>query len=245
MAKSSRSSNSNQRSGPGGGTRNLKQRVKTAKKRTVSQTRWLERQLNDPYVAEAKRLGYRSRAAFKLIDIDDVHKLMTSGKVVVDLGAAPGGWSQIAAKRVKSVEDKGQVIAIDISPMEPMPGVEVLHQDFMDDDAPDRLIALLRDGRADVVLSDMASPATGHARTDHLRIMGLAEAAGAFAADVLRSGGAFLCKVLQGGTERDLLNQLKRDFKTVKHVKPPSSRADSSELYVLALDFRGREDGED
>ena len=158
---------------------------------------------------------------------------------MVDLGAAPGGWAQIAADRVKSVEGRGQVVAIDISEMEPIAGVAILHLDFMDESAPDRLKALLRSGGADVVLSDMAAPATGHARTDHLRIMGLAEAAAQFATEVLKPGGAFLCKVFQGGTERELLDRLKQSFASVKHVKPPASRADSSELYVLATGFRG------
>ena len=225
--------------GSGSGRRNLKQRVKTAKKRTVSQTRWLQRQLNDPYVIEAQRQGLRSRAAFKLAEIDDKFKFLTAGKVVVDLGAAPGGWSIIAAKRVKSVEGKGQVVAIDISQMEPVPGVDLLHLDFMADEAPDELKGLMRDGSADVVLSDMAAPTTGHNRTDHMRIMGLAECAAMFACEVLRPGGVFLCKVLQGGTERDLLDQLKRDFAKVRHVKPKASRSDSAELYVFATGFRG------
>jgi len=230
------------RSGPGAGGRNLKQRVKTAKKRTVSQVRWLERQLNDPYVAAAKRDGYRSRAAYKLLQIDERHQLLKSGAVVVDLGAAPGGWCQIAASRVKSLEGKGQVVAIDISPMEPVAGVEILHLDFMAEEAPDILKTMMRGASADVVLSDMAAPTTGHTRTDHMRIMGLAETAGMFACEVLKPGGAFLCKVLQGGTERDLLNQLKRDFAKVRHIKPNASRSDSAELYVLAMGFRGEND---
>lgn len=221
-----------------GGQRQLKVRLKTAKQRTLSSQRWLERQLNDPYVARAKREGYRSRAAFKLIEMDDRYRVLKPGQVVVDLGAAPGGWSQVAAERVKSVEGKGQVVAIDILDMEPVAGAEILHLDFMDDAAPDRLKALLRDGGADVVLSDMAAVTTGHTRTDHLRIMALAEAAAQFAVEVLRPGGAFLCKVFQGGTERELLDTLKRSFATVKHVKPPASRQDSSELYVLATGFR-------
>lgn len=222
-----------------GGQRQLKVRLKTARERKLSSQKWLERQLNDPYVARAKREGLRSRAAYKLIEIDDRHHLLKPGQTVVDLGAAPGGWAQIAADRVKSVEGRGQVVAIDISEMEPIAGVAILHLDFMDESAPDRLKALLRSGGADVVLSDMAAPATGHARTDHLRIMGLAEAAAQFATEVLKPGGAFLCKVFQGGTERELLDRLKQSFATVKHVKPPASRADSSELYVLASGFRG------
>lgn len=222
-----------------GGQRDLTVRVKTARGRKLSSTKWLQRQLNDPYVAAAQRAGYRSRAAFKLIEIDDKHRILKPGDVVVDLGAAPGGWTQIAADRVKSTAGRGQVIALDIAHMEAVAGAEVIHLDFMDDSAPDRLTAVLRNGQADVVLSDMAEPATGHARTDHLRIMALAEAAAAFAADVLAPGGSFLCKVFQGGTEKDLLDQLKRAFKTVRHIKPPASRSDSSELYVLATGFRG------
>jgi 23S rRNA (uridine2552-2'-O)-methyltransferase len=230
---------SKRRSGPGGGNRQLHVRLKQARKHRPSSQRWLERQLNDPYVAAAKREGYRSRAAFKLAEIDDKHRFLKPGARVVDLGAAPGGWSQVAAQRVKSVAGKGQVIAIDILEMEPLAGVEVLHLDFMSEDAEARLKEHLRDGGADVVLSDMAAPTTGHTRTDHLRIMGLAEAAAHFALDVLSPGGTFLAKVLQGGTERELLELLKRTFQTVRHVKPPASRADSAELYVLATGFRG------
>jgi 23S rRNA (uridine2552-2'-O)-methyltransferase len=226
-------------SGKSSGQRQLKVRVKTAKKRTVSSQRWLERQLNDPYVSAAKREGYRSRAAYKLKEIDRQYKLLKPGQVVVDLGAAPGGWSQIAAERVDALTGRGQVVAIDISEMAPLPGVEVIHLDFMAEEAPGLLRAKLRDSRADIVLSDMAAPATGHTRTDHLRIMGLAEAAVEFACEVLTPGGTFLCKVLQGGTERELLERLKRDFASVRHVKPPASRSDSAELYVLATGFRG------
>jgi 23S rRNA (uridine2552-2'-O)-methyltransferase len=222
-----------------GGSRQLGQRVKTSAKRSASSARWLERQLNDPYVAAAKREGWRSRAAFKLLEIDDKQHILKAGQRVVDLGAAPGGWSQVAAKRVKSVEGKGQVVAIDYLPVEAIAGVEIVELDFMDASAPARLKALLRDGGADVVLSDMAAPTIGHQATDHLRIMGLAEAALAFAVEVLSPGGAFLCKVFQGGSERELLAELKKVFKVVRHVKPPSSRADSSELYVLATGFRG------
>ena len=227
------------RSGPGGGNRQLHVRLKSARKHRPSSQRWLERQLNDPYVSAAKREGWRSRAAFKLAEIDDKHRFLKPGARVVDLGAAPGGWSQIAAERVQSLTGKGQVVAIDISEVDPLAGVEILHLDFMDEHAEDRLKALMRDGGADVVLSDMAAPTTGHTRTDHLRIMGLAEAAAHFAVDVLSPGGTFLSKVLQGGTERELLDLLKRAFTSVRHVKPPASRADSAELYVLATGFRG------
>jgi 23S rRNA (uridine2552-2'-O)-methyltransferase len=222
----------------GGGRRQLKVRLKTARQRSASSQRWLERQLNDPYVAAAKQEGYRSRAAFKLIEIDDRHRLLKPGKHVLDLGAAPGGWSQVAADRVRSRDGKGQVVAIDLLPMEPVPGVSFVPLDFMDDKAPARLRGLLRDGRADIVLSDMAAQGTGHTRTDHLRIVALAEAAIEFACEVLEPGGAFLCKVFQGGTEHELLATLKRAFATVRHVKPPASRSDSAELYVLATGFR-------
>jgi 23S rRNA (uridine2552-2'-O)-methyltransferase len=222
-----------------GGQRHLKVRLRSTKTRTASSRRWLERQLNDPYVAASKREGYRSRAAFKLIQIDDRYRLLEHGKRVVDLGAAPGGWSQVSAQRVGSAAGYGQVVAVDILPIEPIAGVEVLQLDFMAEEAPERIRALLRGGRADVVLSDMAAPATGHARTDHLRIMALAEAAAHFGYAVLDREGAFLCKVLQGGGERALLAGLKRSFAIVRHVKPPASRADSAELYVLATGFRG------
>lgn len=238
------SRNSGKRVGPGGGQRGLRTRVKTAKSRSVSSQRWLERQLNDSYVAAAKREGFRSRAAYKLKEIDDRHRFLKPGMRVVDLGAAPGGWSQIAATRVKAAEGqgrgKGQVVAIDILPLEPLPGVEALTLDFTAPEAEERLRSLLSGGRADAVLSDMAAPTVGHTPTDHLRIMALAEAAAVFARDVLEEGGVFLCKVLQGGTERELLDVLKRRFATVRHVKPPASRADSAELYVLAIGFRAK-----
>jgi 23S rRNA (uridine2552-2'-O)-methyltransferase len=214
----------------------VKARLKSAKGRSVSSKRWLERQLSDPYVARAKREGLRSRAAFKLIEIDDKHRLLKPGARVVDLGAAPGGWSQVAAKRAGA---KGKVIAIDILEMPPVGGVEFAQIDFLDEDAPEKLKAMLG-GPADVVLSDMAANATGHRQTDHLKIMALAEAAAEFAREVLAPGGSFLCKVLQGGSEAALLAQLKRDFASVKHVKPAASRADSAELYLLATGFRGQ-----
>ena len=220
-----------------GGGRAVKVRVKGGKGRSVSSKRWLQRQLNDPYVARAKREGFRSRAAFKLSEIDDKAKFLRKGARVVDLGAAPGGWSQVAARRV-GVPEQGRVVAIDILPMDAVPGVEFLQLDFLDPAAPGRLKAILG-GPADVVMTDMAANATGHARTDHLKIMALVEAAADFAREVLAPGGSFLAKVLQGGTEASLLATLKRDYKTVKHVKPPASRADSAELYLLASGFRG------
>jgi 23S rRNA (uridine2552-2'-O)-methyltransferase len=208
--------------------------VKTGGKRKLSSKLWLERQLNDPYVAQAKRDGYRSRAAYKLLEIDDKHRFLKQGLVVVDLGAAPGGWSQIAAKRVGAVEGRGKVIAIDLLEMPEIPGVSFAQLDFLANDAPEKLLAMIG-GRADVVLSDMAANTTGHRKTDQLRIIGLVESAAAFAADVLNPGGTFVAKVFQSGAEA----QLKRDFATVKHVKPASSRQDSSERYVLAIGFRG------
>jgi 23S rRNA (uridine2552-2'-O)-methyltransferase len=217
------------------GDRRLKVRVKGA--RSQSSRRWLERQLNDPYVARAKREGYRGRAAYKLLEIDDKAHFLKKGARVVDLGAAPGGWSQVAAKRAGAPQE-GQVVAIDILPVQPIAGVDVAQLDFLAPDAPDKLKAMLG-GPADVVLSDMAANATGHARTDHLKIMALAETAAEFAREVLAPGGTFLAKVLQGGTEASLLATLKRDFKQVKHIKPAASRADSAELYLLATGFRG------
>jgi 23S rRNA (uridine2552-2'-O)-methyltransferase len=204
----------------------------------VSSARWLERQLNDPYVHEAKRLGYRSRAAFKLREIDDQVRFLRPGGRIVDLGCAPGGWCQVAVQRIRPLETGGHVVGIDITAVEPIAGVTILQQDFMDDEAPDALKAAL-DGPADAVLSDMAAPATGHTQTDHLRIMALAEAAHDFAREVLKPGGVFVAKVLRGGTERSLLDRLKRDFRTVKHIKPPSSRSDSAEMFVVATGFRG------
>jgi 23S rRNA (uridine2552-2'-O)-methyltransferase len=220
------------------GRHQLKVRLKTAKQRTASSQRWLERQLNDPYVAAAQREGYRSRSAYKLIEIDDKYRLLRPGRRVVDLGAAPGGWSQVAAERVRSLAGRGQVVAIDLLAIAPLPGVVFLEGDFMAETAPAGLKALLRDGGADVVLSDMAAQGTGHSRTDHLRIMALAEAAAEFAIEVLAPGGAFVCKMFQGGSERALLDRLKKAFASVRHVKPPASRAESAELYVTATQFR-------
>ena len=217
--------------------RQKKVRVRGGKNRSVSSRQWLQRQLNDPYVARAKREGMRSRAAYKLMEIDDKARFLRKGARVVDLGAAPGGWSQVAAQRVGATE-QGRVVAIDILAMEPVPGVDFIALDFLDRAAPDKLKDMIG-GPADVVLSDMAANATGHARTDHLKIMALVEAAAEFAREVLAPGGTFLAKVLQGGTEAALLASLKRDYKTVKHVKPPASRTDSAELYLLATGFRG------
>jgi 23S rRNA (uridine2552-2'-O)-methyltransferase len=222
----------------GGGGRDLKVRVKAGKGRSLSSKLWLERQLNDPYVARARREGLRARAAYKLIEIDDKHRLLKSGARVVDLGAAPGGWSQVAAKRVGLAQGRGRVVAVDLLEMAPIAGIDFVRLDFLDPRAPDEIKALLG-GPADVVLSDMAANAIGHRKTDHLKIMALAEAAAEFAREVLAPGGAFLCKVLQGGTEGTLLAALKRDFAAVKHVKPAASRADSAELYLLATGFRG------
>ena len=221
--------------GSGRGERELKVRVKDKRKSPSSKV-WLQRQLNDPYVARAKREGFRSRAAFKLIEIDDKHRVLKRGAKVVDLGAAPGGWSQVAAKRIG---EKGHVVGIDLLEMDEIPGVTFAQIDFLANDAPERLKEMLG-GPADIVLSDMAANATGHRQTDHLKIVALVEAAAEFAAEVLKPGGSFLAKVIQGGTEGTLLAALKRDFASVKHVKPAASRADSAELYVLATGFRGR-----
>lgn len=212
--------------------------VKSGGKRKLSSKLWLERQLNDPYVMQAKRDGFRSRAAYKLREIDDKQHFLKSGQVVVDLGAAPGGWSQIAAKRVGSVEGRGKVVAIDLLEMPELPGVTFAQMDFLDEKAPEKLRAMIGGG-ADVVMSDMAANTTGHRKTDQLRIIGLVESAAAFACEILNPGGTFLAKVFQSGADADLLAQLKRDFSTVKHVKPAASRQDSSERYVLALGFRG------
>jgi len=230
-------SDTGRRRGPGKGTgagRTLKARVKTAKKRTDSSTRWLQRQLNDPFVAEAKRAGYRSRAAFKLAQLDDKAHFLRRGGRIVDLGAAPGGWTQVAVERAGRT---GRVVAMDINEMEPVPGAVTLLGDARTDEARARVREAL-DGAADVVLSDMAAPATGHAQTDHLRVMGLVEVALDFAESVLAPGGAFVAKVLQGGTEPELLARLKKAFTKVRHVKPPASRAESAELYLVATGFR-------
>lgn len=224
--------------GPARGRRELKVKLKPGKGRKSSSRAWLERQLNDPYVAEARRRGYRSRSAFKLAEMDDKYGFLKPGQAVVDLGAAPGGWSQVAAERVRAADGQGAVAAIDIHGIEAIPGVAILQRDFYDADAPDALMAALgRDG-ADAVISDMAAHATGHRQTDHFQIMGLAEAALEFARRVLKPGGTFIAKMLRGGTEAQLLAELKRDFASVRHVKPKSSREDSAELYVVAMGFR-------
>ena len=244
MSKKPSTPKSAPKAGPktgGGGARQMKVRVKNAKHKGSSRV-WLERHLNDPYVQASKREGWRSRAAFKLIEVDDKYRMLKPGQQVVDLGAAPGGWSQVSAQRVKSTATegkRGQVVAIDYLAFDPIPGVEIVEMDFNGAGVEEHLKSLLRDGRADVVLSDMAAPTMGHTTTDHLRIMGLAEQAYAFAADILTPGGAFLCKVFQGGSEGELLKALKRDFTTIRHIKPPASRAESAELYVLATGFRG------
>jgi 23S rRNA (uridine2552-2'-O)-methyltransferase len=224
--------------GPTGGERSLTQRVKTARGRKTSSTRWIERQLNDPYVHKARSAGYRSRAAFKLIEIDDLFGILKRGRTVVDLGAAPGGWSQVAAERVRA-RDEAPVVAIDLLPMDPLPGVRILQRDFGDEGAPAAIVAALGGRQPDVVLSDLAPETTGHRATDHLRIVSLVELAFEFARETLAPGGAFLAKVFQGGTEGELLAALRRDFQSVRHVKPPASRPESPETYVLAIGFRG------
>ena len=222
-----------------GAARTLGVRVRTAKGRKTSSTNWLKRQLNDPYVQAAKREGYRSRAAYKLMEIDDKYRFLKRGCVVVDLGAAPGGWSQIAANRVCADHGRGFVLGVDLLDVDALPDVTLLKADFMDDAALALIDESLDGRKADVVLSDMAAPSTGHKQTDHLRIIGLCEAALEFAEDKLEPGGAFLAKVLQGGTEKTLLDKLKLNFEKVRHVKPEASRSDSAELYVLAQGFRG------
>lgn len=221
------------------GNRELKTRVKTARGRKPSSTRWLQRQLNDPYVALAKKEGYRSRAAYKLIELDDKFHFLKPGKAILDLGAAPGGWTQVAAARVKSPEKKPIVIGVDILPMPSVPGSHIMQLDFMDDAAPDKIRELIPDG-VDVVLSDMAPNTTGHQATDHLRIMALIEAAYPFACEVLKTGGIFIAKVFQGGAEKELLKQMRHDFTSVKHAKPKASRSDSAEMYVVAIGFKGQ-----
>jgi 23S rRNA (uridine2552-2'-O)-methyltransferase len=219
--------------------RDLKVRVKTAKGRKISSTLWLQRQLNDPYVARARAEGYRSRAAFKILELDERYKLFRKGQHVVDLGAAPGGWSQVAAPRVGSTEEHPLIVGIDYLDMDPIPGVILLKKDFNDDDAPQALIDAMGGHRADLVLSDMAAPTTGHRATDHIRIMQLVELAADFAIRVLNPGGTFVAKVFQGGTEHELLSSLKQHFATTLHAKPKASRADSAETYLIARGFKG------
>ena len=219
--------------------RPLKVKVKSAKGRTPSQKHWLERQLNDPFVRDAKRLGYRARSAFKLIEIADKFHLLRPGMRVLDLGAAPGSWSQVAAARVRAAEGEGCVVAMDLHAMDALPGVTVLTGDFLDEGAPARLKEALGGEAADIVLSVMAAHATGDRQTYLLGIMALCEAALAFAGEILKPGGSFLCKVLRGGTETELLAGMKRDFASVRHIKPKASRGDSAELFVLGTGFRG------
>lgn len=213
-------------------------RVKTAKRRKTSSTRWLKRQLNDPFVAKSKIDGYKSRAAYKLIEINDKFEILKPGANIVDLGAAPGGWSQVAAKITNSdtVSAKNKVIAIDLLPMEPIAGVTSFEKNFFDEDAKEFILEQLDGKLADVVLSDMAANTTGHSKTDHLRILDLCENALAFALTILKPGGAFVAKIFRGGAENDLLTMAKQNFKKVKHFKPESSRKESSEFYLVALE---------
>ena len=221
-------------------SRRLAVKVRTAKGRKTASTRWLQRQLNDPYVEEARRRGYRSRAAFKLAEIDDKHRVLKPGMGVVDLGAAPGGWSQIAAERVRSSAGDGQVLAVDLAAIDPLPGVETLALDVEQGEALARIHSALKGGTANIVLSDMAAPTTGHRATDHLRTVALVEAALDIADAVLEPGGTFLAKTFQGGAGQELMARLKRSFAKVSHVKPKASRPESPEVYVLATGFRGR-----
>lgn len=227
------------RKGSGGsGSRMLSVTVKSSSKRDPGSTRWLQRQLNDPYVQAAKAQGYRSRAAFKLIELDDRFRLLRRGARVLDLGAAPGGWTQVAVARVG---EGGRIVGVDILPTEPVTGATMMQGDLTDPAVADAAVAALG-GKADLVLSDMAPNTVGHAATDHIRIMALAEIAADVALAVLAPGGAFVCKVLQGGTERDMLAMLKRHFAQVRHAKPPASRKDSAETYVVAQGFRPAQD---
>lgn len=230
----------------GRGQRDLRVRVKSAKGRKISSTRWLDRQLNDPYVAAARRDGFRGRAAYKIMEIDDKFRFLVPGARIVDLGAAPGGWCQVAVQRCNTLGEKkgkrlGTILGVDIQEMEPIPGATLHQLDFLEDDADEKVKAWLG-GNADVVMSDLAPFATGHKQTDHLKIMSLVETAAEFAFDVLEEGGVFVAKVLAGGAEADLQARLKRAFKKVVHMKPPSSRSDSSEKFVVATGFRGHPD---
>lgn len=233
----------------GRGRRDLKVKVRTARGRKASSTRWLQRQLNDPYVKRARSEGYRGRAAFKLIELDDRFRFLVPGARVVDLGCAPGGWLQVAVQRVNALDERpgkpaGRVLGIDLQPVEPLAGAEIHQLDFLADGADGQLRDWLG-GRADVVMSDMAAASTGHKQTDHLRIMALCEAAAHFAFEVLEQGGTFVAKVLAGGAESGLQTLLKQRFTHVANVKPPASRADSSEKYVIATGFRGRNGAEE
>jgi 23S rRNA (uridine2552-2'-O)-methyltransferase len=230
----------------GRGQRELRVRVKTAKGRKLSSTLWLERQLNDPYVQRAKREGYRGRAAYKILELDDKYGFLKPGARVVDLGCAPGGWCQVAVARVNALGDNpkkpvGRVLGVDLQEVEPIAGAEIHQLDFLSDEADEKVKGWLG-GRADVVMSDMAAAASGHKGTDHLRIIALVEAALAFAFDVLEDDGTFVAKVLAGGAENEMQALLKRNFRKVANVKPPASRSDSSEKFVVAMGFRGRQD---
>lgn len=240
MGKKQRSDSRNRNakaSDPTASGRRQAVRVKTAAKRSLSSALWLARQLNDPYVVEARRAGYRSRAAFKLIQLDEKFRFLKPGARIVDLGAAPGGWTQIAVERSGAKEGRGRVVALDILPMEPIAGASTLLCDFLAADAASRLKAELA-GLADIVLSDMAAPTTGHSRTDHLRIVGLCQAAFDFAEEILAPGGCFIAKMFHGGADREVLDRLKRRFANLRHAKPPASRAESTEIYVVATGFR-------
>ncbi len=226
------------KSARGGGRREKKVRVKTARRRPASSTRWLDRQLNDPYVAEARRQGYRSRAAFKLIEIDDRLRLLRPGQIVVDLGAAPGGWTQVALERIRAAETGGRVVALDRLEMDAVPGADILLGDFLESGTLAKLEGTLDGATADLVLSDLSPSTTGHKATDHLRILALAEDALDFAERVLKPGGAFVAKVFRGGADGDLLKRVRARFETVRHIKPPASRADSAETYLVARGFR-------
>ncbi|WP_340110010.1 RlmE family RNA methyltransferase [Pikeienuella sp. HZG-20] len=230
-------------SGSGRGARELRQKVKTARGRKLSSQLWLERQLNDPYVARARAEGYRGRAAYKIMEIDDKHRFLVPGARVVDLGCAPGGWLQVSVPRINALGEKqgkrvGRIVGVDLQDVDPIPGATLLKMDFLDEGA-DEVVKAALSGAVDVVMSDMAASSSGHKQTDHLRIMALCEAAAAFAFDVLEPGGVFVAKVLSGGAEGELLTELKRRFTKVSHMKPPSSRKDSSEKFVVATGFRG------
>ena len=227
----------------GRGQRDLKVKVKTARGRKLSSTRWLQRQLNDPYVKRAQSEGYRGRAAFKIMELDDKYRFLVPGARVVDLGCAPGGWCQVAVKRINALGEKsgkaqGRIIGVDLQEVEPIAGVELHQLDFMEDEADEQVKTWL-EGKADVVMSDMAAASSGHKQTDHLRIMALCEAAAYFAFDVLEEGGTFVAKVLAGGAEGELQKLLKQKFAKVANIKPPASRSDSSEKFVVATGFRG------